>query len=100
MVAQGLAALDELARRRGATSVADLPPAEQTALVNELACSEHALPPIVMLHAFAGYYQQPRVLEALGLPPRAPHPEGHAMDPVDLTLLEPVRRRSRLYREC
>jgi len=100
MVAQGLDALDQLARQRGAASVAELPPAEQTALVNQLAGSEQALPPIVMLHTFAGYYQQPRVLEALGLPTRPPHPVGYEMEPLDLTLLEPVRRRGGLYRDC
>jgi len=100
MVAQGLDALDGLARARGAVSVADLPAAEQTALVNQLACSDNALPPIVMLHAFAGYYQQPRVIEALGLPVRPPHPQGYEMAPVDLSLLDPVRARGRCYREC
>ncbi|MEO8605719.1 MAG: gluconate 2-dehydrogenase subunit 3 family protein [bacterium] len=100
MVARSLDALDELARAHGVASVADLPPAEQTALVNALACSDDALPPIVMLHAFAGYYQQARVVEALGMPARPPHPQGYEMEPVDLTLLEPVRRRGACYRDC
>jgi hypothetical protein len=40
-----------------------------------------------------------RVLEALDLEPRPPHPEGYATVEGDLSLLEPVRRRGRKYRE-
>jgi hypothetical protein len=54
----------------------------------------------LMLHTFVGYYQTPRVVEALGLEARPPHPQGYAMEPNDLSLLDPVRRRPRLYREC
>jgi hypothetical protein len=100
MVVQGLAALDALARQRSKREFAALSAAEQAMVMAELASSEHAFPPILILHAYHGYYSQPRVLEALGLAPRPPHPEGYEMEPNDLSLLERVRQRSRLYREC
>ena len=53
-----------------------------------------------MLHTFAGYYQHPRILDALGIAPRAPHPQGYEMAANDLSLLEPVRRRGNMYRPC
>lgn len=73
---------------------------EGVAALAELASSQHALPPLLVLHAYAGYYQQPRVLEALGIEPRPPHPAGYATVEGDLSLLEPVRQRGRTYREC
>jgi hypothetical protein len=49
--------------------------------------------------AYVGYYQEPRVLVALGLEPRPPHPKGHSLEPGDLSLLDAVRRRGKIYRE-
>jgi hypothetical protein len=48
---------------------------------------------------YIAYYQHPRVLEALGREARPPHPEGYEIEPFDPSLLEPVRRRPKLYRE-
>ena len=45
------------------------------------------------------YYQQDAVLEAIGLEARAPYPIGFDVKPGDLSLLDPVRQRGRIYRE-
>ena len=92
-------ALDALAARRGAACLRELPPAEQREVVDQLAASGDAFPPILILHAFAAYYQHPDVLAVLGLSARPPHPEGYAMEPNDLSLLDPVRKRPPLYRQ-
>lgn len=100
MITDGLAALDAIARRRGGERFIALPQAARVAALDDLASSEHAFPPLLILHAYAGYYQQPQVLEALGLEPRPPHPAGYATIEGDLpSLLAPVRRRGRMYRE-
>ncbi|MBT4493845.1 MAG: hypothetical protein HOC70_11430 [Gammaproteobacteria bacterium] len=44
------------------------------------------------------YYRDDRVLEGLGLPVRAPYPEGHEVDKTDWSLLDPVRKREPFYR--
>jgi hypothetical protein len=49
---------------------------------------------------YTSYYREPRVYAALGLEPRPPHPQGHALEPGDLRGLDAVRRRGRIYREC
>jgi len=100
MVVQSLAALDDLARHRAGRRLDDLPPEERAAVLDQLAASEHAFPPVLVLYTYAGYYQHPQVLEALGLEPRPPHPTGYATIEGDLTLLDAVRRRARMYREC
>lgn len=98
MVGQALAALEVLAIRRDPRGLAALSREDREAALAELAASEHALPPILALHVYGGYYHHPRVMAALGLEPRAPHPHGYAMEPNDLTLLDAVRRRAALYR--
>jgi hypothetical protein len=92
--------LNELAARRAGRRFTELPHGERVAVLDELAAGEHGFPPVLVLHAYAGYYQHPHVLEALGLEPRPPHPAGYATVEGDLGLLDPVRRRARMYREC
>jgi gluconate 2-dehydrogenase subunit 3-like protein len=95
MVAQGLSELDSLARTRHAPGFAALTREDKLQLLNEWG---FVLP--LTLHTFTGYYQHARVVEALGLEARPPHPKGYHMEPNDLSLLDAVRRRPKLYREC
>jgi hypothetical protein len=93
MIVEGLAALASRARRLNADGFGALPRDERLAALNE---QGFVLP--LMFQACTGYYQHPKVLEGLGLDPRPPHPKGYEMVPGDLTLLDPVRRRAKLYR--
>ncbi|MFP6625346.1 MAG: hypothetical protein VCC20_17850 [Myxococcota bacterium] len=67
--------------------------------LNELAASQPGFLPVLLFQAYQGYYQNAATLEALGLPPRPPHPLGYEIEENDLSLLEPVRAREKLYRE-
>ena len=98
VISKGLAAADELASRRGSQGFAALSRPDKREVLNELGTSEPAFLPGLIFHTYAGYYQHDRVFEALGLEPRPPHPKGYEMEPNDLTLLEPVLRRSRRKR--
>jgi hypothetical protein len=95
MIAQGLAELESLAHRRNAPGFAALSKEDKLQLLNEQA---FIFP--LSFHTYAGYYQHARVREALGLEAGPPHPKGYQMEPNDLTLLDAVRRRPKLYREC
>jgi hypothetical protein len=54
----------------------------------------------LVFQAYCAYYQHPRVIAALGLAVRPPHPDGYALEQPDLdALLAPVRERGRRYRE-
>jgi len=97
-VVAGLAALERAAQARGAAGFAALPPEARREALLEVGASEPAFLPGLLFHTYVGYYQEPRVLAGLGLPPRPPFPEGYAMEPADLSLLEPVRRRAPFYR--
>ena len=92
-IVQGLAALERLAAERGAGGFPQVPAAERADLLNALSTREPAFLPGLIFQTYVGYYQQPIVLEALGVEGRPPHPQGYAMEPLDPSLLEPVRRR-------
>ncbi|MEB2284068.1 MAG: hypothetical protein B6D46_02160 [Polyangiaceae bacterium UTPRO1] len=95
MVVEGLRELDEQARGLHGRAFASCSEPERAVLVAAQPFG-YALVP----HAYIGYYQQGSVLEALGLEARPPHPQGHVMTENDLSLLAPVRARSKRYRDC
>ncbi len=100
MIAGGLAELERLAAARGCgpEGFASLPAEQRRQVLDELAASDLAFVLTLMFHAFGGYYQSAPVLTALGLEARPPHPLGYTMEPDDLSILDPVRRRPPMYR--
>ncbi len=96
---QGLAALAELANARGARDFTALSREDRLEALNQLATVQPAFLPGLILQTYAGYYQNDRVLEGLGLEPRPPYPDGYKMEPADPGLLDGVRRRGKLYRD-
>ena len=46
------------------------------------------------------YYQDYRVMHAIDLPARAPYPLGYDVDSGDLSLLDPVKTRGKIYRDA
>jgi len=100
VIAQGLSALDDLARGLNAPGFAALSRPEKLQVLNELATTHAAFLPSLIFHSYVAYYQNDRVIEALGLEPRPPFPKGYEIEPNDLSLLDEVRERSRLYRDA
>jgi hypothetical protein len=98
-----LPALDDAestARERHGRAFTELSHDQQRALVQALESAHPALIPTLAFHVYVAYYQHPSVIAALGLEARPPHPEGYEMAPNDLGLLDPVRRRGKLYRDA
>ena len=98
LVTQGLDALEELAVALGASGFAALEPGDRARLLEESAATQPAFLPLLSFHTYTVYYQHPRVLEAIGLEPRPPHPLGYELEAGDLSLLDRVRARPPLYR--
>jgi hypothetical protein len=90
-------ALEQLATIAGG-AFADLEPArraEVAAAFRETGGAQlAALVRVVLLC----YYRDDRVMRSLGQEPRPPFPKGHVVEQGDWSLLEPVRKRPRLYR--
>jgi len=100
LVAEGLASLDGLALQRDASSFAALARGERRAVVEELVATQPGFLGPILFHTYSGYYQQPRVLEGLGLEPRPPFPKGHVVEPGDFGLLDAVRARGPIWRRA
>jgi hypothetical protein len=91
VVEYGMSALGELAAKRGDGDV--------RAVLEDFAAGDQFFMPAFLFLVYSTYYQNARVLAALGLEARPPHPKGHEMEPIDLTLLDPVRRRDGMFRK-
>jgi len=96
---QGLAALDEKARAHGMAGFTALARPERTGALGELVTEDPGFLPGIVYHAYAHYYQQPPVLEALGLEARPPFPGGYPLEPLDPQRLAQMRSRTRLWRD-
>jgi len=99
-IASGLARLDAIAREGGAVAFATLPAAQRTEQFQAVSAEQPGFVPNLVFPLVTNYYRNPRVLEALGLEARPPFPKGHAMEPFDEALLDGVRRRPKMYRDC
>ncbi len=99
LVTSGLAALDVLARDGGAADFAELPLEKRAPLLGEVATDHPGFVENLVFHTYTGYYQNPRVVVALGLEPRPPHPQGYELELGDLGLLDAVRKRTKFYRD-
>ena len=97
-IGRALTDLDELAQARGADDFAALARRDRLEVLKELEAKHAGFLPGLIFHTYTGYYLNSRVIEALGLQARPPHPEGYEMEPNDFTLLDGVRERPPLYR--
>ena len=77
---------------------AALPQAGRVPLVEAFSLEQAGLFGTLLFHVYACYYQENRVLEGLGIGAGAPFPRGNTVIPGDLSLLDPVLKRPRLYR--
>jgi len=100
VVEYGLTAIAEQAASRHPDGWGALSRDQRSELLLTFAAGDQFFLPAFLFLAYSGYYQHARVVEALGLEARAPHPEGYAMEPFDLTLLDAVRRRGKMYRDA
>jgi hypothetical protein len=99
LISQAVGALDAIAAEGGAACFAELPAQERGELVAAYASEGAPLIPALVFHTYTRYYQERRVVEALGLEHRPPYPEGFPMEPTDGSLFDAVRQRGTLYRE-
>jgi hypothetical protein len=98
IIADGLAAAEAAAAARGATPFAELPEDDRRTILEEISVEHPGLLPSLIFHSYVGYYQHADVMRTLGLAARAPHPIGYEIEESDLSLLDAVRARPKLYR--
>ena len=93
-----LATVDSEAVAQFGVAFAALDEARRVSLLDEMCQRDPALQQVIV-ETVTCYYQQDRVLEALGMEARPPFPKGYSVDAGDLSLLNPVIARGRIYRD-
>ena len=95
VIEYGLTSLAALVAKRNPAGITGLPTSEWAAALREFTATDQFFLPAFLFLVYGGYYQHPRVVTALGLEPRAPHPQGYPMGADDWSVLDPVRGRRR-----
>ena len=97
---QELEQIERRSRERFARGFAELGEGERKDLIAEMRAQASAFMQRLAMETLACYYQHDRVLEALGREARPPYPKGYQVVQGDLSLLEPVRARGKIYRDA
>ncbi|ODU76971.1 MAG: hypothetical protein ABT00_14645 [Bordetella sp. SCN 68-11] len=95
-IARALADLDA----RAGGSFAGLDAARREAVAGEWRAA--ASPDFILLQRLVlqCYYRDDRVMRSLDMEPRPPFPKGHVVEQGDWSLLDPVRKRARMWRDA
>ena len=91
--------IDTTAGREYSTAFSELDGSRKDAVLRRVEASEPELSEALLRQAYNGYYSNPAVIEGLGLEARPPQPAGYELEAGDLSSLERVKRRGRMYRE-
>jgi len=98
LVKKGLRALNQSSDTSVGESFLEL------SLADQLQQCETVLDPsfkaVFQTQVASSYYQDERVMAAIGIPPRAPFPEGYQIDETDWSVVEPVRARGAIFRNA
>ena len=94
-----LARLNAVSKDLHGVAFGDASGVERQALLDEVRGDEPNFLRDLALQTVTLYYQDDRVMEAIGLEARPPFPRGYEVVAGDLSLLDPVRARGHVYRD-
>ncbi len=98
-IREGLLSIVEESHNKYGQEFSTLSDSEQTQLIDRLRRGLFRFFSRLTTQVMQCYYQHDQVLEAIGLEARPPFPQGYLVEEGDLTLLEPVYERGKLYRD-
>ena len=99
-IARDMDRLDAAAREHHGAGFTEIDAASRQAVVDAMRSDDATFLRNLAMHTVTCYYQDDRVLAAIGLEPRPPFPKGYEVVAGDTDLLEPVRRRGNLVRDA
>lgn len=91
--------LNETARAWAGSGFTELDEASRQKLIEQLRAGDAQYARNVVVQVLCCYYQDERVVRALGVESTPPFPAGNDVDMGDLSLLDPVRERADVYRK-
>ena len=98
-IVSALKHLESTAAQRHDAAYADLDPTLRAQLASDLSRSRFAGVGTLVTITAQCYYRDDRVMQSLGMEPRPPHPDGFDIPQGDWSLLDPVRRRGKIYKD-
>ena len=99
LLRDGLREIEARAQAAHGTSFAQLQVAGAMAVVDELRAQHPEFIHAFTLNTTARYLKHATVMPLIGLEPRPPWPKGHVVAEGDLSLIEMVRKRPKIYRQ-
>jgi len=79
---------------------ADLATAQQSALAQRFRSERRSLATLLVSVTVQCYYRDDRVMRSLDMEVRPPFPKGFEVEQGDWSLLDPVRKRPKMYRDA
>ena len=98
-IREGLINIIEESHKKYSQEFSSLSGSEQTQLIDKLRGRFRHFFNRLTTQIIQCYYQHDNVLEAIGFEARPPFPKGYLLEEGDLTLLEPVYLRGKIYRD-
>ena len=92
--------LNQTAREQYQLTFANLKQNDRDSLVERLRSENAQFAQNIIVQIMACYYQDDKVVVALGMEARPPFPKGNQVESGDLSLLDPVRQRQQIYRDA
>ena len=95
----GLTGVELRARQSFSGNFADLSGEQQDEVLRQVEAADRRFFDLLVRQTYNGYYTNPRIIEALGLEARGPQPRGYRVEMGNVSLMENVQRRGRIYRD-
>ena len=96
----GLGAVESTSRRTHSSAFADLADDRKIEVLRTVEAESPGSFAMLVRHTYAGYYSNPKIIEAMGLEARPPQPLGFELDPFDPSTVEKVRERGKVWRDA
>ena len=100
LFSQGLHRIEAVSRSLHSSDFAELGDPQKDEVLRRVETEEPDFFNALIRETYIGYYTDSGVVLLLGMEARPPQPTGHALEPGDLSGLEKVRARGRIYREA
>ena len=96
----GLASIESASRRTHSAGFTDLADGQKVQMLRTVEAERPKFFAMLVRHAYAGYYSNPKVIELMGLEARPPQPLGFDLDPFDTDMVEKVSKRGKIWRDA
>ena len=95
----GLTGVELCAQQSFSNNFASLTAKQQDEVLRQVEAADRRFFDLLVRQTYNGYYTNPRIIEALGLEARGPQPRGYRVEMGNISLMENVQRRGRIYRD-